>query len=378
MEETITLSEPLAAEGEKKRTRFYSVDIAKGILILEVVLGHVWFAKAGAVNSWFPYSMPAFFLLAGYVYKPGRTYWQNMGRRVLQLLVPYVLFSIFCNLLYPVYAELAKVQPEPDAMKNLWIACLKSDAFNMLMSTPMWFLTSLFTASIVFFALVDRVRKSFLWTAVTVVVLLGLTVVIEIVKKGAFVPWHLDYALFGCAMMLMGAYFGQRRWFTTFSVKNLILGIVLLAACLGLNEIFPNGKTSVVQYITTEKLYGVGTNFVISLMGSIGLLCVCTLLEKIPVFRPVFCWLGRNSLWILCIHYAAIMIIELWLFNHKVLSNSLIQVIMKEMYGWGFVRDTKKDIIVKVLVAFVSIGISGIYAVIHNAVKKAIKSKRPA
>ncbi len=378
MEETITLSEPLAATGEKKRTRLYSVDIAKGILILEVVLGHAWFAKAGAVNQWFPYSMPAFFLLAGYVYKPGRTYLQNMGRRVLQLLVPYVLFSIFCNLLYPVYAELAKVPPDPSAMKNLWIACLKSDAFNMLMSTPMWFLTSLFTASIVFFALVDRVRKSLLWTAVCAVILLGLTVVIEIVKKGAFVPWHLDYALFGCAMMLMGAYFGQRGLFTKFSVKNLILGIVLLAACMGLNEVFPNGKTSVVQYITTGELYGVGTNFVISLMGSIGLLCVCTLLEKIPVFRPVFCWLGRSSLWILCIHYAAIMIIELWLFNHKVLSNSIIQVIMKEMYGWGLVRDTTKDIIVKVLVAFASIGIGGIYAVIHNAVKKAIKSKRAA
>ena len=179
------------------------------------------------------------------------------------------------------------------------------------------------------------------------------------------------------AMMLMGAYFGQRGLFTKFSVKNLILGIVLLAACLGLNEVFPNGKTSVVQYITTGELYGVGTNFVISLMGSIGLLCVCTL-EKIPVFRPVFCWLGRSSLWILYIHYAAIMIIELWLFNHKVLSNSIIQVIMKEMYGWGLVRDTTKDIIVKVLVAFASIGIGGIYAVIHNEVKKAIKSKRAA
>ena len=378
MGETLAAPLPGAEAAAGPRKRLYSIDIAKGILILEVVLGHAWFAKAGAVNHWFPYSMPAFFMLAGYVYKPGRTYLQNMGRRALQLLVPYLFFSIYCNLLYPLYARLAAAPPDPDAIRNLWFATLKSDALNMMMSTPMWFLTSLFTASIVFFALADRVRKSALWTGVSVAALVGLTLVIEVVKKGAFVPWHLDYALFGCAMMLVGAYLGQRRLFTTFSLKNVILGVVLLAAALALNEVFPVGKTSVVKYIANEKLYGVLTNFAIAVIGSVGLLCFCTLLEKIPVLRPVLCWLGRNSLWILCIHYSAIMIIELWLFNHKVLSNSLIQVVMKEMYGWGYVVDKPKDIVVKVLVAFASIGVSAIYAVIHNAVKKAVKKRRAA
>ena len=376
MSETVTLSAPLTEEGapEQQKQRLGSVDVMKGLLILAVVLSHAWFAKGNILGDYFPYSMPAFFFLAGYVYKPGRTYWQNIGRRAVQLLIPYLFFSIYCNLLYPVYMKLV-VGSQP---MDLWTATLKSDAMNMLMSTPMWFLTSLFTASIVFFAVVNLVRKSWLKTIVTVVVFIGLTLVIEVVKKGAFVPWHLDYALFGCAMMLLGACLGYRKLFASFSVKNLIFGLVLLLIAAVLNRFFPgSNKTSVVTYIENGKLYGVLTCFAIAVTGTIGLFCVCALLAKVPILRPFLAWMGRNSIWILCIHYSFIMIVELWMFNHKMLSNSLTQIVTKEIFGWGFVPpDKPKDIILKVVVALASIGFSGIYAVIHNAIKKKIKAAR--
>lgn len=368
-------SRPAVASSKK---RLDAVDVAKGILIFAVVLSHAWFANhPDLLGSYFPYSMPAFFFLAGYVYKPGRTYWQNIGRRAVQLIVPYFLFSVYCNLLYPIYLKLSFTPWDPSAFKGLWVAMLKSDAMNMLMSTPMWFLTSLFTASIVFFAIAEPLRKSVGKSIAVIVVLIALTFGIEIVKKGAFVVWHLDYALFGCAMMLLGALLGQKRLFAEFNWRTLVLGLVLLAVSAVLNRFFPgSGKTSVVQYIETGKNYGVFTAFAIAVTGSIGLLCVCALLAKVPGFRQIFGWLGRNSIWILCIHYSAEMIIELWLFNRRMLTNSLIQVIMKEMYGWGYVKDTGRDIVTKVLVAVVSILISAIYAVIHTSVKKTVQKRR--
>jgi len=388
MEETLSLHEPLteAAAPEAKKVRLDCVDIAKGILILAVVLSHAWFANADLLGNYFPYSMPAFFFLAGYVYKPGRSYLQNMGRRAVQLLLPYLFFSIFCCLLYPLYNKLAAVSNpfmgtklDMAAWKAVWVACLKGDALNMLMSTPMWFLTSLFTASIFFFAIVNAVRNSAVKTWISAVVLVGLTIGIVLVKKDSFWPWHLGYALFGCAMMVLGAHLGQRKLLCTFSWKTLVLGLVLLLVSAILNRFFPgSGKTSVEQYVEGDMWYGVITCFAIAVAGSCGLLCVCTLLAKIPGIRHAFGWLGRNTIWILCIHYSAIMLIELWLYNHKVLSNSLIQVITVQLYGYGVVKDKASDIIVKILVALLSIGLSAIYICIHKAVKKAVMKKKAA
>jgi len=357
--------------------RLDAIDFCKGVLIFAVVLSHAWFAKADILGRFFPYSMPAFFFLSGYVYKPGRSYRQNIGRRVLQLVVPYFLFSVYCNLLYPIYLKLTYAPWDPNAFRGLWIAMLKGDAMNMLMSTPMWFLTGLFTASLVFFAIVEPLRKSAVKTAAAILLLIALTFGIEVIKKGAFVVWHIDYALFGCAMMLLGTLLGQRKLFAEFRWQTLVLGIVLIAAAMLLNRFFPgSGKTSIMQYIENGKNYGVFTAFAIAVFGSVGLLCVCTLPAKIPGLRHVFCWLGRNTIWILCIHYSAEMILELWLYNHHKLTNSLIQVITKELYGWGYVFDTRRDIVTKVAVAVVSILISAVYALIHTSVKKAIRKRR--
>ena len=98
----------------------------------------------------------------------------------------------------------------------------------------------------------------------------------------------------------------------------------------------------------------------------------------IPVVRRIFIWLGQNSIWILCIHYCAIMLMELYLYNHKVLSNSIMDVVAVELFGFGKVTDKPKDVAVKVAVALVSIGLSAIYALIHKSVKKAIKSRKAA
>jgi fucose 4-O-acetylase-like acetyltransferase len=375
MENAVTLS-TLAGEELKNPSapkRLDAVDIAKGILILAVVLSHAWFANSNILGDYLPFSMPAFFFLSGYTYKPGRSYLKNIRKRALGLLIPYCLFGILCNLLYPVYITLSKSYVISGAKQALWLAWLKADALNMLMGTPMWFLVALFTASIIFFAVADRVRDSLAKTAITVAVLLAAAIVIDVVKKSTLV-WFIDLAPYAAAMMVIGTYCGRRQLFAKLSVKAVIIGLLCLAAAEVLNIIFPgSGQTSVVIYIVGEKWYGVLTAFAIALTGSIGTLCVAKLLENVPVLRSIFKWLGRNSIWILCIHYCAIMLIELQLYNMKILSNSIMQIVAATIYGYGHVTDKATDIIVKILVAAASIGISAVYALIHNAVKGKVK-----
>lgn len=373
--ELVETNSPLREDPAGTPARFYPVDIAKGILIIAVVFSHAWYANADILGDFFPYAMPAFFFLSGYTYKPGRGYWPMLRRRAVQLLLPYLCFSVACNLLYPLYLSLSKTVAAPGAPAALWLATLKSDALNMLMSTPMWFLTALFTGCVIFFALADQLRDSLWKTALAVVVLLAVTIGIELVKKENFV-WHIDYAPFGAAMLFLGSYCGGRKLFARLNLKGVLCGLACLAVCYGLNHFFPgSGKTSVVEYVEGDMWYGVLTAFAIALTGSIGILMVSKVLNWVPGLRRLLIWCGQNSIWILCIHYAVIMLIELKLFNLKLLSNSIMQVVAVALFGFGWVRDTPRDILLKSAVALLSIGISALYVLLHKRVKRALKAK---
>ena len=367
-----------AAETLEEKTRLDFVDVAKGMMILAVVLSHAWFANSDILGDWLPFSMPVFFFLSGYTYRPGRSYGTSLGRRVVSLLFPYFIFCAVCNLFFPVYAGLVKrismmsysYLPSKGA---LWLAVLKADALNMLMSTPMWFLAALFTASILFFALVNRTRESLWKTLIAAAVLVAVAVGIDLVKK-ATLPWFIDLAPYAAALMLLGAYCGRKRLYVKLHVLWIIVGLVLLAAAEALNRVFPgSARTSIVQYIESGAWYGVLTAFVIAVTGCIGTLCVARLVDLIPGLNRVFRWLGRNSLWILCIHYCFIMLVELWLYTKGALSNSLLDVVSNQLYGFPVAPDQPKDIAIKLAVAAVSIGVSAMYVLAHNAVKRRAK-----
>ena len=198
-----------ASEMPAGKIRLDYVDVAKGMMILAVVLSHAWFANSDILGDFLPFSMPVFFFLSGFTYKSGRSYGVNIRRRAVSLLLPYFIFCAICNLFFPVYGGLVKqismmsytYLPTKGA---LWLAVFKADALNMLMSTPMWFLAALFTASLIFFALVEWTRKSLKKTVIISVLLVAATVVIELLKKGTL-PWFIDLAPYAAALMLLGA-----------------------------------------------------------------------------------------------------------------------------------------------------------------------------
>ncbi|MBQ8831780.1 MAG: acyltransferase family protein [Oscillospiraceae bacterium] len=390
MENTVNLN---TASSEEIRTgqtvRFGAVDILRGILIFAVVLSHAWFAEADILGNWFPYCLHAFFFLSGYTYKPGRGYAKNLWKRIVTILVPYIVFSILCNLCYPIYVDLVN-SPFVQDSSAIWKGFFTANAMNMLMSTPMWFLAALMTTSLVFLAIADKVRDSLPKTLITVGILIVIALAVNILKvqlcplrarnavtlfvsDEAF-PWYIDLVPFSTAMMLLGSYAGGKKWFTKINLKLFILAVVLTAVCFIMNHWFPgSGKTSVVRYVNDNHWYGVLTAFVIAVSGTVGTLIICNIFDKIPVLRDIIKWMGRNSIWILCIHYCVIMLVELKIYNMGYLTCSIMDIITKEMFGYGFVIDKPKDIVIKVAVAIFSILVSGVYAVLHNLVKKQIK-----
>ena len=382
--ETTTL---LPNASEAGSSRLDHLDIAKGILIISVVLMHTWFANFDILGDFLPFAMPTFFFLAGYTHKTGRGYGKNLGRRAVKLLLPYVCFCTFWTLMHPVYNILARLplwQQTP--VSTIWFACFRADGMNMLMSTPMWFLVALFTASVLFFLVADKARESWKLTVILTAVFVGIALVLDVIKhygmhSDAAWWWFWDYAPFGTAMMLLGSYAGNKGFYQKLTPKSIVIGLICLVGAMLLNIPFwGSARTVIVKYLEGGAWYGVLTAFVIAVAGTVGILCVSRLLQQVPGLRKVLTWLGRNTLWILCIHYGLIMMIEMWLFNHNILKISIFDVITNQLYAgtlWARpVHDTPTDVLLKIMTAALSIVISGVFAVIQRKISARIRSAR--
>ena len=83
--------------------RILWVDNLRGFLILLVVLGHtIQYSMPGFYNSHvfnyiYSFHMPLFFVVSGFVsYKPcERVFWGGIKRRCAQLLIPYLIWTLF-------------------------------------------------------------------------------------------------------------------------------------------------------------------------------------------------------------------------------------------------------------------------------------------
>lgn len=81
-------------------TRVKYIDIAKGIGILAVVVGHSLQNGSFPLRLIYSFHMPLFFFLAGMCYNSGKyTFVTLLRKRSMQLLMPLVLFSVILSLL---------------------------------------------------------------------------------------------------------------------------------------------------------------------------------------------------------------------------------------------------------------------------------------
>lgn len=124
------------------------LDIAKGIGIIAVVIGHSG-SKEANLLYWF--HMPLFFVISGFLFKPCLD-WKSLlswvNKRVRQLLIPYISFlglivvvEFYLNNKYFNLYEIIKA-----FFSNLFPGGRFIGGFY----TPFWFITCLFVTQVVF------------------------------------------------------------------------------------------------------------------------------------------------------------------------------------------------------------------------------------
>ena len=271
------------------------VDIAKGVAIILVCLGHRDIPEG--MNFWiFSFHMPLFFFLAGYTtrFESYPNFGAYARRKARVLLIPYFVFSlcvdIFKIALYYGYYH-----------RGLDLYKLVVELFIGKV-TSIWFIPTLFLVEIVSYGL-NRLPKGKAPSALALV-FLGYFIGQKFGETRLF--WNFDVALVGLFFFWFAQYFKNSKINQRLTKGDVFLFVVALIAhaiCLATN-------TEINMYF---KSFGIFPIFLVEgSVGTIATLCVCVWMEKIAFLKRVFVYLGRNTIPILAFHKnVAYVILEL-------------------------------------------------------------------
>lgn len=278
------------------RPRIEWIDIAKGITIVLVILGHTFLYESLARKVIFSFHMPLFFILAGYTFrvKPMKDVASSSFKR---LLVPYII--VFWTL-----QVISLVQHPEVGLGDLarsfggfvFGSGTTIEAFDFPAAGVIWFLAALFCARITLNFVTARFESRGVGQPVQLVFWVVFAFIGIVIGEflGIRLPLSYDVAMVACLFMYVG-YLAKlhglenalRRWW----VFPIALAVWVLCMKFSYLELAARDYELIVFSI-------VG-----AFAGSFLVFQVSYLVERKirPLCKPLV-WLGKNSLLILCIH----------------------------------------------------------------------------
>lgn len=274
----------------KKREEYF--DVAKGIAILTVIMGHV--IHDCTLKNWiFSFHMPIFFLISGYFFykKESKSFMKAKAR---QLLIPYIvtcvgiiILSIIVNLL------LNNSDVIWESVKEWGIASLYGSGgvhevpFHIPQIGATWFLWALFFSLIIMNSIVDC-KYSYIIVAC-------LFFVGQKSSELVWLPMSIQPALVCLLFVYLGYLCKKENILNSDIPKGWILAITLIWA---------------VSFIYGGHMYLVGCYFGNGILDIIGALCgsyIMILVSRFIVGKTKFIscilqFFGRSTLPILCFH----------------------------------------------------------------------------
>lgn len=199
-----------------KKKRLVSVDVLKGLLMIGVCCLHIG-NEAMPWTSRLYVLVGIFFMMAGYFYRPGNGYRNNVLKRTRQILIPFLVYGATGLIVLYTFLE---IRGEGVTVAHLLDAycrhvldnwCLEeigahtTDGTIALYVLPMWFLIRLYVSELIMFAIADWALESWKRMVASVALLTTVTFL-----WGTFVGIHLPFQLNTCSaiasILLIGAY----------------------------------------------------------------------------------------------------------------------------------------------------------------------------
>jgi fucose 4-O-acetylase-like acetyltransferase len=285
-----------AAPVAKKRMAW--VDIAKGIAIIAVVLGHTFATQSLARSVIFMFHMPLFFFMAGFTFR-AKPFKEVLVSSAKRLLIPYICIALAWNL--PLMFKSADFLTLHGVAKLLLILVFGSGSDNVAMGFSQvgmaWFLACLFCARLILNALMLAAERFSINVALQAVIVAALTALGIFIGQycGIYLPLSFDVALVAVAFMWVGHQARRIDFFAKFGRKWYV---ALMAVVLFLLAV----KFS--SFEMANRAYGLA---LLSIVGAIsGIVLVSQISMLIERFTNLLSrglqFMGRNSMLIYAFH----------------------------------------------------------------------------
>jgi fucose 4-O-acetylase-like acetyltransferase len=295
------------------QARNATIDIARGIGIILVVLGHNWTVlqeRGELFRVIYSFHLPLFFFLSGLFLKDS-TGLENFTRsRADALLKPY-----FAVLLLLGIAEMLAPHAVPVASTTplAYFSGVLYGTAPTIAWTPLWFLPHLFLASVLAMALLHATRvlskrSAWLWLIACTLLAAGIGSISwfwEIGTGNALrfmgqnhlpgLPWSLDLLFISTPFILFGFLLGKPVAAMRFKRFGFLAAALAFAALHGYR-----GETMDLSL----RVYG--NPLISTLQAALGIylvLSISSLLQRYAVLRRPLAYIGSASLFILLFHY---------------------------------------------------------------------------
>ena len=291
-----------------------TIDIARGIGIILVVLGHNWTVlqdKGDLFRVIYSFHMPLFFFLSGVFLKDSVPLRPFALSRADALLKPYFVVLVLLGIAHMLAprAFLVTATTSLAYFSGVLYATAPTVAWM-----PLWFLPHLFVASLVSLAILRATRaleKRIAWLVFITCALLAAGIrwmnsfwQIDTTRlhfmgldKLPGLPWSLDLTFISTACMLAGFLLSRGVMAMRFSAAGLVVATVAFAS---LHVYFDE------TIDLNLRVYG--DPIVCTLQAALGIyvvLCASSLLQRYAAPRRSLSYIGSASLFILLFHYIA-------------------------------------------------------------------------
>lgn len=281
------------------KERQHYIDIAKGILMLMVVYGHVWYVLCNnlnyeneninilhsLVNVWAAFFIPAFFVITGLCSnfnKPAKVFLVN---QIKSLLVPAFTLGLISDILGYIFGE---------------------GSFGIkgfILGTTYWFIFALFVAKILFFVLNKNFQNKYLIFSITIFIYYTIVILLNILPN---IPayWSIKHACLLIPFLAIGQYIKANNVIINNKKQVILIGsiyILLLIVYIVGGYRIPRiaGGCYVPLNHSIQCL-------IMSFSGSILILYVSRIISKSYILELI----GKHSLVIYCLHVSIIYILS--------------------------------------------------------------------